>query len=140
MAYRIVQEKHKAMLNQTKAVSTQHDAPPAVAGSHLILSKPTRAMKQALRRKERKQVLRKERAVAERPYRPGYDFRCLFCPGMFHRAGLIDHIKSSHPGRVGDEFVSQELRLRKPKKVSDVEFIGELQKHLRNYEGSASSS
>jgi hypothetical protein len=52
----------------------------------------TRAMKQTFRRREKNQAVKKLRAVTERLYRPGYDFRCLLCPRMFHRAGLIDHL------------------------------------------------
>lgn len=43
------------------------------------------------RRKEKIRAAKKERKCFELP-RPGYDFSCPFCPRMFHRAGLIDHL------------------------------------------------
>ena len=45
-----------------------------------------------LRRKEKNRLTKKARMYAERLPRLGYDFRCLFCPRMFHRAGLLDHL------------------------------------------------
>jgi hypothetical protein len=57
-----------------------------------IPQRSLRATKQILRRREKDRIKKKVQAITERPYRPGYDFRCLFCPRMFHRAGLIDHL------------------------------------------------
>jgi hypothetical protein len=44
-----------------------------------------------LRRKEKNRLAKKARMCTELP-RPGYDFCCPFCPQMFHRAGLLDHL------------------------------------------------
>jgi hypothetical protein len=66
-----------------------HDAPDVSS----ISPPPLEATRPISRhRKDKNRAIKKARLLAQCPHRPGYDFRCPFCPRMFHRAGLLDHL------------------------------------------------
>jgi hypothetical protein len=54
-------------------------------------SKSEAEMKREKRRLKR-HARRQQMAIAERPYKPGFDCRCLYCPRMCNKNGLIFHL------------------------------------------------
>jgi hypothetical protein len=83
--YASVWHAWKSLTNDRIFTDTTNDLP-NILGPQLLGSN------QAPRRKEKNRAIKNARMFAERPFRPGYSFDCPFCPRMFHRAGIIDHL------------------------------------------------